>query len=321
MADNFDEINEAAKKLIDHMSKKEAAAKKPAKAPKEAPKPKGAAPAKKPSIKTEVTNEMMGPDEALMKDVEKVAAPKKKAPSALGASPDPEQPPAKPKAVKKSASPKGKSGAQPAVEAAENVNPARHAQLLEEFGASGSKIPEIKGIPEPTMGSMYRDMSDAGGKAMKIAAELEPGAAERAAMARIKPSIADKLASGAAKIGIGKITPKSAALAGLAGTGVGLGINAILEGLDAEEAGDATNPIENRPALTRKQGLEAMRLADKAINRQAIQAAKRGEIHPPSRHEELYRGRYAKPVDGVEPTDQSELEAEFIKQLKRNPEF
>jgi len=319
MADNFDEINEAAKKFIEHLNKKDAE-KKSSKAANKGGAPLfrsegekeslmlqhgNKSPYKKPSIKTEVTNEMMGPDEALMRDVEKVAAPKKKAASAPEASSAAEPSPAKPKAVKKSASPKGKSVAQPAVEAAENVNPARHAQLLEEFGAGGSKIPEIKGIPEPTMGSMYRDMSDAGGKAMKIAAELEPGAAERAAMARIKPSIADKLAAGATKIGIGKVTPKSMAMAGLAGGAVGLGLQALMEGLDAEPAG---NP-------------HADHVADLVAQRKAQM---RGAIAPEMAQHELPRDvkkpqqrqlRYVKDEHG----QQQEMEDMFAEQLKKNP--
>lgn len=123
MADKpIDPTHEAAKKALEAMNKPKApkAAKKAAKAPKAgiAPEsdPMGAPQKPSPHIKTEVTNEMAGPDEDmspndaddLMKEAEKVAAPKKKgkaAPSVKEDSEAPPAPPAKPKAARRSKAP------------------------------------------------------------------------------------------------------------------------------------------------------------------------------------------------------------------------
>lgn len=157
MADKpIDPTHEAAKKALEAMNKPKApkAAKKAAKAPKAgiAPEsaPMGAPQKPSPHIKTEVTNEMAGPDEDmspndaddLMKEAEKVAAPKKKgkaAPSVKEASEAPPAPPAKPKAARRSPAPSASAAPEIAPGAEAEPMMSRHAKLLEEYKLGGPK--------------------------------------------------------------------------------------------------------------------------------------------------------------------------------------
>jgi hypothetical protein len=137
MAD--DGLKNSAKKMLEAMqSGKAKKAGGPPKAPPSAPK--------SPSLKT--TNKMQGPDEDLMEEVEKVAAPKKKIASPSEASPNPPPSPEKSKAAPRSARRAAPSAAPPAIEEPLNENPARHSALLaekpslEEFGQLERDLPK-----------------------------------------------------------------------------------------------------------------------------------------------------------------------------------
>lgn len=102
-----------------------------------------------------VDNEQAGPadpaDGLMMQEAQKFAAPKKKAPSGRAAS--------KSQAVSPDASSQGPSLESPPVNSQElsdqpaNVNPARHSELLDEFGPQGSKVPTgLEDVPSPLEG-------------------------------------------------------------------------------------------------------------------------------------------------------------------------
>ena len=198
--------------------------------------------------------------------------------------------------------PKAKAAKAPKIE---NSNPARHQELLKEFTAKPDISEEFMDLPgRPSMGHMAEEMAGAGGKAMKMAAEEAPSAAEHSAMRMMK-------LKALAKPSLGKTLG-----VGLAGGIAGLGLQALMESLDAAEAGDPNDPIENRPHLSKKENAEALRLADKAVNRQAMNLAKEGKLKSPQKHKDLYD---VKAYGEKGPSDQEEMEDRYAEELKKNP--
>lgn len=198
--------------------------------------------------------------------------------------------------------PKAKAAKAPKIE---NSNPARHRELLKEFSAKPDISEEFMDLPgRPSMGHMAEDLGAAGGKAMKIAAEEAPTAAEHGAMRMMK-------LKALAKPSLGKTLG-----VGLAGGIAGLGLQALMESLDAAEAGDPDDPIENPPHLSKKENAEALRLSDKAANRQAMELAKQGKLKSPQKHKDLYD---IKAYGEKGPSEQEEMEDRYAEELKKNP--
>lgn len=157
---------------------------------------------------------------------------------------------------------------------------------------------EAEAAEHAAFGALKKDMP-MGGKAMKMAGELAPSAASKAEMAAIKSG------SGKTAGRLGKLVAGSMVGAALAGP-VGFGLQALMEGLDAEDAGDPNEARVGDSELNK--GKE---LADKAINRQAASAMKSGRLKPPSKHADFY-GK-----DG--PSPQQKMEDDYAKELKKYP--
>lgn len=122
------------------------------------------APPKSFKPKTQVTNEMSGPDADLMNEVQKFA-PKKKAASLSEASDGPPPPPAMSKAARKA--PKPAKSADP------ELSP-RHQELLDEMGPGGSRVnPEMESNP---FGQLEQDLPK-GGRQMRLAPDDDMGVA------------------------------------------------------------------------------------------------------------------------------------------------
>lgn len=111
--------------------------------------------------------------------------------------------------------------------------------------------PAEKAKKSITFAAMERDLPQGGGKAMKIAKELEPDDAMKATIEKMMPGNKMKKTLGR----MGK--------AGLVGGAVGLGINALMEGLDAEDAGSEEEKLDE-VAMGQAMKTEAKIKADKA---------------------------------------------------------
>lgn len=123
-----------------------------------------AAPKKGYQPKTQVTNEMSGPDADLMNEVQKFS-PKKKAPSLSEDSDSHPPPPAMSKAARKA--PKPAKSADP------ELSP-RHQELLDEMGPGGSRVnPEMESNP---FGQLEQDLPK-GGRQMRLAPDDNMGSA------------------------------------------------------------------------------------------------------------------------------------------------
>lgn len=155
----------------------------------------------------------------------------------------------------------------------------------------GMKSPADKPPPPNAamkMGAQLEKDLPKGGKAMKVAGELVPGASEKSTMRMSKLAQFAKPTMG-----------KGFAAAALGGA-AGLGLQALMESLQAEEAGDPhEGHISDRELQAGAMG------ADKAINRQAAQAMESGRLKPPMRHEEY--------------GDQERMEDDYAKELKKWP--
>lgn len=174
-----------------------------------------------------------------------------------------------------------------------NTNPERHAELLEEMAPARAGFADV----------IEHDLPRGGSGALKVAEELAPTATSRAEMAAIK--------SGEGRLmgRLGKMVGGGMVGATLAGP-VGFGLQALMEGLDAEEAG---NPHEGH--LSNFQDKAGAALADKAINRQAQSALKSGRLVPPQRHQDMAEGLYGE--EG--PTPQQKMEDAYAAELKKYP--
>lgn len=114
-----------------------------------------------------------------------------------------------------------------------------------------AKSPMEKAKKSITFAAMERDLPQGGGKVMKIAKELEPDDAVKATIEKMMPGNKMKKTLGR----MGK--------AGLVGGAVGLGINALMEGLDAEEAGSEEEKLDE-VAMGQAMKTEAKIKAEKA---------------------------------------------------------
>lgn len=169
---------------------------------------------------------------------------------------------------------------------------ARHSDLLDEFGAGGSKVNTVADALES-------DIPKGGRGAIRMAEELAPTATSRAEMSAIKRGEGKLMGR------LGKLAGGSLVGATLAGP-VGFGLQALMEGLDAEETG---NPHEGH--ISNMQDKAAAQLADQAVNRQAKAAMASGRLKPPARHEELY--------GDAGPSPQQKMEDDYAEEMKKYP--
>lgn len=251
----------------------------------------------------------------MAKQLYSMRAKKSQAPKKVAAKSAPKM---EPKA-KAAAAPKTKPA--PAKTQSKNVSikkPVAKASPEAKAGGSGKKppkAPSMKGskpqmaprakeiaaemAADAEFSQLSRDLPKGGGRALQVAEELAPTATSKAEMAAVKSG------SGKAAGRMGKLIGGSMVGATLAGP-VGFGLQALMEGLAAEEAGDPSEAhISNRELMA---GRDA---ADKAINKQANQARASGRLKPPSRHEEFY--------GSSGPSEQQRMEDEFAEVLKKQP--
>jgi hypothetical protein len=111
--------------------------------------------------------------------------------------------------------------------------------------------PNKKPAKSISFSAMERDLPRGGGKTMKIAKELDPDKSMMDAIERMKPGGKIKKAAGR----FGK--------AALALTPVGLGVSALMEGLDAEDAGSEEEMLDE-VAMGQAMKTEAKIKADRA---------------------------------------------------------
>lgn len=111
--------------------------------------------------------------------------------------------------------------------------------------------PNEKPMKSATFSSMERDLPKGGGKTMKIAKELDPDDAMKATIKKMMPG--NKLGKALKRTGI----------AAMVGGPIGLGVNALMESLDAEEGGSEEERLDE-VAMDQEMKTEAKIKADKA---------------------------------------------------------
>lgn len=111
--------------------------------------------------------------------------------------------------------------------------------------------PNEKPMKSATFSSMERDLPKGGGKTMKIAKQLDPDDAMKATIKKMMPG--NKLGKALKRTGI----------AAMVGGPIGLGVNALMESLDAEEGGSEEERLDE-VAMGQEAKTEAKIKADKA---------------------------------------------------------